>query len=179
MTLETLLEPGLERKAINDLADYCLCIAKNMEEQTEQTNAVLLDEVHRSCMACAKAGEYQTWFSPGNNQCDDITNTMKHTALGNDGSPVKYQQFDLATELGYLSYAVVFELFVYVNIKVSQDPALLRSSDKLPVLHAMHCGDPLDLLERFSNPLWHQLLRTLFAQGADLNFKYRGKSAWR
>ena len=179
MTLKTLLEPGLERRAINDLADYCLCIAKNMEEQTERTNAVLVDEVHRSCMACAKAGGYQTWFSPGNNQCDDIINTMKHTALGNDGNPVKYQQFDLATELEYLSYAVVFELFLYVNIKVSQDPALLRSSDKLPVLHAMHCGDLLDLMERFSNPLWHRLLRTLFAQGADPNFEYRGKSAWR
>ena len=150
-----------------------------MEEQTEQTNALQVDEVDRSCKACAKAGGYRTWFSPRDNQCDDIVNTMKHTALSNDGNPVKAQQFDLATELEFLSYTVVFELFVYVNVKVSQDPALLQRSDKLPVLHAMHCGDLFDLLKRFSNPLWHRLLRTLFARGADPNFEYRGKSARR
>jgi len=42
--MKTILEPGLQKEAINDLADYCLCIAQHMEEQTQQTNTVLLDE---------------------------------------------------------------------------------------------------------------------------------------
>ena len=179
ITLKTLLQPDLEKKAINGLANYCLSIAKNMEEQTEQTNTILVDEINRSCMACAKTGENQAWFSSGNNQCDDLTTSVKYTSLGKGESSVRYQPFDLATDLDFLSYAAVFELFVYVDTKVSKNPTLLKNSDKLPVLHAIHCGDYLDLMERFSNPMWIRLLTTLLANGADANFDYRGRSAWR
>ncbi len=179
MTLKTLLEPGMEEKAINDLADYSLVIAKHTEEQTQQINIVLVDEINRSCSACVKTSGHQTWFSPSYNPCDDIINSMKSTVLDPNGCCVKYPPFDLTTELDFLSYATVCELFVYVDVKVSQNPAMLRQSGRLPVLHAMQCGNPLELMERFTNPLWNRLLRTLFAQGADPNFEYRGKSAWR
>jgi len=177
--MKTILEPGLQKEAINDLADYCLCIAQHMEEQTQQTNTILLDETNRSCVACARATGHQTWYSPDNRHSKDIITTMTCAGIDGTGKTAEFQQFDLATELDFVSYAIVFELFLYARAKVSEDPSLSQKSDRMPVLHAMHCGAHPGLLERFSKPSWHSLLRTLFDQGADPNFEYKGKTAWR
>lgn len=123
-----------------------------MEEQTQQTNTLLLDETDRSCMACARATGHQTWYSPDNHHSEDIIKTITCAGIDGAGKSAEFQQFDLATELDFVSYAIVFELFLHATAKVSEDPSLSQRSDKLPVLHAMHCGDHPELLERFSKP---------------------------
>ena len=179
MTVKTLLEPGLPKTAINALADYFLCIAGHLEEQAFATNIVLIDEIDRCCMACARASGYVSWYSPSNYNCRDIIDTIFHAGVDGSGEKDVFEQIDVATELDIVSYAAAFGLFLYTKAKICERPSLCQRSDKLPILHAIHCVDIASVGEAFGKPSWQRLLRTLLDGDADPNLEYKGKSAWR
>lgn len=178
ITTKTLLIPNLEHETIHNLADYFLILAHHVEETALITNTALIDELDRCCMACARQSGLASWMYPKHIHSEQISHAIKQVGVDDTGKDDVFAKIDVS-DVDIVAYAAAFGLLLYVKKKVMDNPPLCQRSDKLPILHAIHCVDRTDRGEAFGNPAWQSLLEFLLQNQADPNLKFKGKSAWR
>ena len=179
--VKAILMPGIPAKSINDLADYAFAFARHLEEATGRTSKGLIEQVFRSCSACAANSGQKNWLSPKNLTCQNIIREICGEHVDPNASD-DYHAHDieaLLADIDTVGYAIAFGMYLYASEKVSEDPKLATRSENIPLLQVMTFSDPINPFKTFLANSWQDLLRMLLEHGADSNYKYRNISPWR